>query len=141
MRTESRNRSPGQGDGGADDTDCPMNPFELFESPEVYKVVMLYFSRSRGLAIVGRHAAADRVEVIQLSGEVDPQTGNFVALDYTGLTRNEESPVITKSDFEKLVAFIEAKIDDQTRMSVVEPEALRSLRSRSTSSEPSNYIQ
>jgi hypothetical protein len=118
-----------------------MNPFELFESPEVYKVVMLYFSRSRGLAIVGRHAAADRVEVIQLSGEVDPQTGNFVALDYTGLTRNEESPVITKSDFEKLVVFIEAKIDDQTRMSVVEPEAIRSLRSRSTSSEPSNYIQ
>jgi hypothetical protein len=118
-----------------------MNPFELFESPEVYKVVMLYFSRSRGLAIVGRHVAADRVEVIQLSGEVDPRTGNFTALDYSGPAGNGESPVITKHDFEKLVAFIEVKIDAQTRMSVVEPEALRSLRSRSISSEPSNYLQ
>ena len=116
-----------------------MNPFELFQSPGVYKVVMLYFSRSRGLAIVGRHASADRVEVIQLSGEVDPRTGNFTALDYPGSAKTDELPIITKKDFEKLVSFIEAKIDDQTRMSVVEPEVIRSLLSRSSDQEPSGY--
>lgn len=61
-----------------------MNPFELFQSSDIYKLAILYFSQSRGLAIVGRYTGGDNVEVIQISGEVDPHTGNFVALDYPG---------------------------------------------------------
>jgi hypothetical protein len=117
-----------------------MNPFELFQSQEVYKVVMLYFSRSRGLAIVGRNTAGDNVEVIQLSGEVDPRTGNFIALDYIMQEKRGESAIITKSDFEKLVSFIEGRIDDQTRMSVIEPAVLRTVLERSSVQEPNEYV-
>ncbi len=104
-----------------------MNPFELFQSSGIYKLAILYFSRSRGLAIVGRNAPGGNVEVIQISGEVDPHTGNFTALDYNDSERREPFPIITRKDFENLVAFIAAKIDDQTRMSVIEPELIRSV--------------
>jgi hypothetical protein len=73
-----------------------MNPFELFQSSGIYKVAVLYFSRSRGLAIVGRCANGDKVEVIQISGEVDPHTGNFTALDYVGADSQESFPLISK---------------------------------------------
>lgn len=102
-----------------------MDPFELFESSEVYKFAILYFSSSRGLAIIGRHKDKEKVEVIQISGEVDPHTGHFTALDYGSDRSKERLPVISKKDFESLVEFIESKIDDQTRMSVIEPELIR----------------
>lgn len=117
-----------------------MDPFELFESQGIYKVVMLYFSRFRGLAIVGRTAAGDNVEVLQYSGDVDPSTGNFTALDYTISRRTDNFPVITKDDFEKLVSFIAEKIDDQTRMSVVEPEVIRMLVTQGSYHEPGEYV-
>jgi hypothetical protein len=116
-----------------------MNPFELFQSPGIYKLAVLYFSKSRGLAIVGRYAAADSIEVIQLSGEVDPRTGNFTALDYPGTEREGQFPIVTKQDFENLVSFIEAKIDDQTRMSVIEPDIIRSIMGR-RSADPSSEL-
>ncbi len=106
-----------------------MNPFELFQSSDVYKIAILYFSSSRGLAIVGRRANGDNVEVVQLSGEVDPHTGNFTALDYSAGDSQEQCPVISKRDFESLVSFIAAKIDSQTRMSIIEPEIIRSCLS------------
>ena len=119
-----------------------MNPFELFQSSEIYKLAILYFSRSRGLAIVGRHAPGGNVEVIQISGEVDPHTGNFTALDYPAPERREHVPVISKKDFENLVRFIEAKIDDQTRMSIIEPKLIKSAISKACCKEsPSHYIQ
>ncbi|HTY21698.1 MAG TPA: hypothetical protein VMC85_01095 [Desulfomonilaceae bacterium] len=117
-----------------------MNPFELFQSPGVYKLAILYFSRSRGLAIVGRHAANDNVEVIQISGEVDPHTGNFTALDYMTSDSGEHFPVITKKDFEHLVSFIASKIDDQTRMSVIEPEIIRGVMTQANLQEPGKYV-
>lgn len=117
-----------------------MNPFELFQSSGIYKLAMLYFSRSRGLAIVGRCTVGDNVEVIQISGEVDPHTGNFTALDYPSSARDGHCPVVSKRDFENLVSFIAAKIDDQTRMSVIDPELMQSAISQSSSSEPNNYI-
>lgn len=104
-----------------------MDPFDIFQSSDVYKVVVLYTSLSRGLAIVGRTTDGESVEVIQFSGEVDPATGNFTALDYLVEDRRHESHVITKADFERLVAFVETKIDGQIRMSVIEPEVVRSL--------------
>ncbi|MCA1961778.1 MAG: hypothetical protein LDL33_13400 [Desulfomonile sp.] len=116
-----------------------MDPFALFDSTDIYKLVVLYFSRSRGLAIVGRHAPGDNVEVVQISGEVDPQTGNFVALDYTSLLKNDNFPLISKIDFEKLVDYIGNRIDDQTRMSVIEPEVMRALTAQSTI-EPGDYL-
>lgn len=119
----------------------PMDPFALFDSTDVYKLVVLYFSRSRGLAIVGRHAQGDNVEVVQISGEVDPQTGNFVALDYASLLKNDNFPLISKIDFEKLVDYIGNRIDDQTRMSVIEPELMRTLAAQSTSREAGDYLQ
>ena len=119
-----------------------MNPFELFQSSEIYKLAILYFSRSRGLAIVGRHAPEGNVEVIQISGEVDPHTGNFTALDYPSPERSEHLPVISKQDFENLVRFIEAKIDDQTRMSIIEPELINSAMSNACCKEsPNEFIQ
>jgi hypothetical protein len=117
-----------------------MNPFELFQSVGIYKLVMLYFSRSRGLAIVGRKAPGDNVEVVQLSGEVDPHTGNFVALDYSSLMKNEDLPLISKGDFEKLVSFIGDKVDNQTRMSVIEPDLIRDLVGRNSEQEPGEYL-
>jgi len=119
----------------------PMDPFALFDSTDVYKLVVLYFSRSRGLAIVGRHAQGDNVEVVQISGEVDPQTGNFVALDYASLLKNDNFPLISKIDFEKLVDYIGNRIDDQTRMSVIEPELMRTLAAQSTTRESGDYLQ
>jgi hypothetical protein len=104
-----------------------MNPFELFECVDVYKFAILYFSRSRGLAIVGRYTSDEKVEVIQISGEVDPHTGNFTALDYFGPEPSPRFPVITKQDFENLVSYIESKIDAQTRMSIIDPDLLRSV--------------
>lgn len=118
-----------------------MDPFALFDSPGIYKLVMLYFSRSRGLAIVGRNAQGDDVEVVQISGEVDPHTGNFVALDYASLLKNENVPLISKVDFERLVAYIGDRIDDHTRMSVIEPEVLQALTAQSASREPGDYLQ
>jgi hypothetical protein len=118
-----------------------MNPFELFQSPGVYKLAILYFSRSRGLAIVGRSTAGDNVEVIQISGEVDPHTGNFTALDYVLSDPADHFPVITKRDFEHLVSFIESKIDDQTRMSIIEPEIMRGVMSQPNFNEPGKYVQ
>ena len=117
-----------------------MNPFELFLSPEVYKLAILYFSRSRGLAIVGRQAADDNVEVIQISGEVDPHTGNFTALDYVLSDSAEHFPIITKKDFERLVSFIASKIDDETRMSVIEPDVMRVVVSQPNAQELGKYV-
>ncbi len=117
-----------------------MNPFELFQSSGVYKLAILYFSRSRGLAIVGRHVTEGNVEVIQISGEVDPHTGNFTALDYAGPESDEVFPVISEKDFENLVSFIASRIDDQTRMSVIEPEVLKSVLSEGCLQEPGKYL-
>jgi len=117
-----------------------MNPFELFESSGIYKVAILYFSRSRGLAIVGRYARDDNVEVIQISGEVDPHTGNFTALDYAGSEGTDQFPVITKQDFENLVSFIQAKVDDHTHMSVIEPELLKAASSKDGPLHQSHYL-
>ncbi len=117
-----------------------MNPFELFQSAGVYKLAMLYFSQRRGLAIVGRNAAGDNVEVIQISGEVDPHTGNFTALDFAFADPGEHFPVITKKDFEQLVSFIESKIDDHTRMSIIEPDIMRGVLSQPNLHEPGKYI-
>jgi len=119
----------------------PLDPFALFDSPGIYKLVVLYFSRSRGLAIVGRHAQGDNVEVVQISGEVDPHTGNFVALDYASLLKNDNLPLISKVDFEKLVMYIGDRIDDQTRMSVIEPEVMRLLTAQSEPREPGDFLQ
>jgi len=117
-----------------------MDPFELFQSSGIYKLAILYFSRSRGLAIVGRYLSDNRVEVIQISGEVDPHTGNFTALDYTEYERRDPFPVITTNDFENLVAFIEAKIDDQTRMSIIEPDRIRMVLAEGSLQEPNNLL-
>lgn len=116
-----------------------MNPFELFQSSGIYKVAILYFSPSRGLAIIGRYTATNQVEVIQISGEVDPHTGNFIALDYIN-NADDRFPVVTQNDFENLVSFIESKIDGQTRMSVIEPEVIRSILSRITTRPQSEYL-
>jgi hypothetical protein len=117
-----------------------MNPFELFESSGIYKVAILYFSRSRGLAIVGRYASGDNIEVVQISGEVDPHTGNFTALDYAGPDGTDQFPVITKQDFENLVSFIQAKVDDQTHMSVIEPELIKAVGSKDGLRQQSHYL-
>jgi len=117
-----------------------MNPFELFQCTDIYKMAILYFSRSRGLAIVGRYTSGENIEVIQISGEVDPHTGNFTALDYAGSERIDEFPVITKNDFENLVSFIETKIDDQTCMSIIEPELIRSVFSENCSPKTPDYM-
>ena len=117
-----------------------MNPFELLQSQGIYKVVMLYFSRRRGLAIVGRNTVSDNVEVVQFSGEVNPRTGNFTALDYSASDRNEDVPVITKRDFERLVSFIADKIDEHTKMSVIEPDVLRSILAHGSPLQPDEYI-
>lgn len=118
-----------------------MDPFELFDSAGVYKLAILYFSSSRGLAIVGRHTTEGNVEIIQISGEVDPHTGNFTALDYPVSDREEDFPVISQGDFENLVAFIEAKIDGHTHMSVIEPELMRTALSHASFHEsPSRLI-
>lgn len=119
-----------------------MNPFELFQAPGIYKLAVLYFSQSRGLAIVGRYAEADdSIEVMQFSGEVDPHTGNFTALDYPGTERDGQFPVVTKQDFENLVSFIEAKIDDQTQMSVIEPDIIRSITGQDSGDSANNFLQ
>ena len=117
-----------------------MNPFELLQSQGIYKVVMLYFSRRRGLAIVGRATESDNVEDVQFTGEVNPRTGNFTALDYSASDRNEDVPVITKGDFERLVTFIEEKIDKHTKMSVIEPDVLRSILSNASALPSGEYI-
>jgi len=116
-----------------------MDPFELFQSTGIYKLAILYFSRSRGLAIVGRHKG-EEVEVIQISGEVDPHTGNFTALDYFGPESRERFPVISKADFENLVAFIETRIDNQTRMSIIEPELIKAALCSNWFDEPNSYV-
>jgi hypothetical protein len=115
-----------------------MNPFELFESSGIYKVAILYFSRSRGLAIGA--VSGDKVEVVQISGEVDPHTGNFTALDYAGSEEADQFPVITKQDFENLVSFIQAKVDDQTHMSVIEPELIKAVGSKDGLPQQSHYL-
>lgn len=118
-----------------------MDPFELFQSPGIYKLAILYFSRSRGLAIVGRRTWGENVEVVQISGEVDPHTGKFTAIDYLSTERSEQSPVvITKKDFEQLVSFIESKIDDETRMSIIEPDLIRNVQSQTYLEDAEKYI-
>lgn len=117
-----------------------MDPFELFQSSGIYKLAILYFSSSRGLAIIGRHAAEEKVEVIQISGEVDPHTGNFTALDYVAARSSDHLPLISKRDFENLVAFIESKIDDQTRMSIIEPEIIRSVVSHGIDEDRGKFL-
>jgi hypothetical protein len=118
-----------------------MNPFELFQAADVYKLAILYFSRSRGLAIVGRSVNEGNVEVIQISGEVDPHTGNFTALDYTGPECEEMFPVISKRDFENLVTFIASRIDNQTRMSVIEPDVLKTVLTEGYLQESGKFLQ
>lgn len=78
--------------------------------------------------------------MIQISGEVDPHTGNFTALDYPPSVRENPFPVISRSDFENLVAFIQAKIDDQTNMSVIEPELMRAALSHASLQESPNRL-
>lgn len=117
-----------------------MNPFEIFQASNVYKLAILYFSRSRGLAIVGRSVNEGNVEVIQISGEVDPHTGNFTALDYTGPESEEVFPVISKKDFENLVSFIASRIDDQTRMSIIEPDILKTVLTGGCLQESGKYL-
>ncbi len=117
-----------------------MDPFELFQSSGVYKLAILYFSRSRGLAIIGRHADEEKIEVIQISGEVDPHTGNFTALDYVATQTSDRLPIISKKDFENLVAFIESKIDDQTRMSIIEPEIIRTVMSHGFAQDRGKFL-
>jgi hypothetical protein len=118
-----------------------MNPFELFNAKGIYKIAMLYFSKSRGLAIVGKCLKGDKIEVVQFSGEVDPHTGNFTALDYNLSDYQEASPVITRRDFENLVTFIEAKIDQHTRMSIIEPELIKPLLGERSRADLCAYIQ
>jgi len=117
-----------------------MNPFELFQSSEIYKVAILYFSRSRGLAIIGRHVLGNNVEVVQISGEVDPHTGNFTALDYAGADASERFPIVSKNDFEALVSYVESRIDAQTQMSVIEPEVIKSILERIPVEHTSQYL-
>lgn len=116
-----------------------MDPFELFQSTGIYKLAILYFSRSRGLAIVGCHKG-EEVEVIQISGEVDPHTGNFTALDYFGPESRDRFPIISKADFENLVAFIETRIDDHTRMSIIEPQVIKEALCSTWSDNPTGYL-
>jgi hypothetical protein len=117
-----------------------MNPFELFQSSGIYKLAILYFSRSRGLAIVGKSLGDNTVEVVQISGEVDPHTGNFTALDYVNSDKVNSFPVISKNDFESLVTFIAAKIDDHTQMSVIEPELMRSVLAETSDLETGGFL-
>jgi hypothetical protein len=117
-----------------------MDPFELFQSSGIYKFAILYFSRSRGLAIIGKNTTDEKVEVIQISGEVDPHTGNFTALDYVSGHSRDKLPVISKKDFENLVVFIQSKIDDQTRMSVIEPERIRTMVAQGTVPDRGKYL-
>jgi len=117
-----------------------MNPFDLFRSPGIYKVAVLYFSRSRGLAIIGRGIQDNNVEVHQISGEVDPRTGNFTALDYPPPEKRNSHPVITRKDFDKLISFIASRIDEQTRMSVIEPAVMQSLIEEADAGEPTPYL-
>lgn len=117
-----------------------MDPYQLFQSSGIYKFAILYFSRSRGLAIVGRTTNGEEVEVIQISGEVDPHTGNFVALDYVEPREEERFPVISRKDFENLVSYIQSKIDDQTRMSVIEPEVIQTLSAQGVLQDHGKYV-
>ncbi len=117
-----------------------MNPFDLFSASEVYKAIILYFSKSRGLAIVGRHIRGEKIEVVQVSGEVDAKTGEFTALDYTGRDSDPGSPVLSKNDFDQLVSFISSRIDEETRMSVIEPELMKDLLDGCSVPEPGPYI-
>ena len=117
-----------------------MDPFQLFQSSGIYKLAILYFSSSRGLAIVGRNANGEDVEVIQISGEVDPHTGNFVALDYVESREEEQFPVISRKDFENLVSYIQGKIDEQTRMSVIEPDVIKSFSAQGLVLGRSKYV-
>jgi hypothetical protein len=117
-----------------------MNPFDLFRESEVYKAIILYFSKSRGLAIVGRHTPGEKIEVVQVSGEVDSKTGEFTALDYTSGDAGPGAPVLTKNDFDELVTFISSRIDKETRMSVIEPELMRAVPEECSLKEPGPYM-
>jgi hypothetical protein len=117
-----------------------MDPFQLFQSSGIYKFAILYFSSSRGLAIIGRRTSGEKVEVLQISGEVDPHTGNFVALDYVETQEEEPLPVISRKDFENLVSYIRSKIDDQTRMSVIEPDVIKSFSAQGLLQGHGKYI-
>lgn len=116
-----------------------MNPFDLFESANIYKMAVLYFTRSRGLAIVGRKTPGGLVEVIQLSGEVDPHSGRFTAIDYQSIPGKEAPTVISKGAFDRLIAYVESRIDDHTRMSVIEPDVMRTLPTEPAQEDP-HYV-
>lgn len=117
-----------------------MNPFELFECSGIYKVAILYFSRCRGLAIIGRHVFGNNLEVLQISGEVDPRTGNFTALDYAGANTNQRRHIVSKKDFEALVSYIQSRIDAETHMSIIEPEVIKSILARIPVEPTSQYV-
>ena len=117
-----------------------MNPFDLLHSSGIYKYAMLYFSSSRGLAIVGRGTEDNNIEVVQLSGEVDPNTGNFTALDYISSGLIKEHAKVSKKDFDKLLSFIASRIDSETCMSVIEPDLINNLTSLCSNREPDQYL-
>ncbi len=117
-----------------------MNPFDLLYSSGIYKMAVLYFSSSRGLAIVGRGVEDNNVEVVQISGEVDPRTGDFVALDFGPRRPTTKPTILTKADFDNLLSFIASRVDEETVMSVVEPDLLRHLSSHSALQDPCPYV-
>jgi hypothetical protein len=104
-----------------------MDPFKLFESSGIYKAVILYFSKCQGLAVVAREIAEEQVEVMQIAGEVDPHSGEFLALDYVSLLKDRASPTMTREDFDWLVSVIASRVDAETRMSVIEPDVMKSI--------------
>lgn len=104
-----------------------MDPFKLFDSSGIYKAVILYFPGCHGLAVVARETMGEHVEVIQVSGEVDQHSGEFLALDYGSLLKNRPSPTMTKKDFDWLISVIASRVDGETRMSVIDPEVMKSI--------------
>jgi hypothetical protein len=90
------------------------------------------------MAIVAGGAPAIRLK-LQISGEADPHTG-ISTVDYAGSEGADQFPVITKQDFENLVSFIQAKVDDQTHMSVIEPELIKAVGSKDGTPQQSHYL-
>ncbi|MFC1835423.1 hypothetical protein ACFL2Q_11920 [Thermodesulfobacteriota bacterium] len=108
-----------------------MNPFNLFEATEIYKVALFYFSESRGFAIAGRRVSAGKVEVIHMSGEVDPHTGEFTALDCDMASNNDKTTLMSIAAFDELVSFLASRMESDTLVSVIEPHVIKSLHSQS----------
>ncbi len=104
-----------------------MDPFKLLDSSGIYKAVILYFAKCQGLAVVARETEGEHVEVIQIAGEVDPHSGEFLALDYGSLLKNRVTPTMSREDFDWLVSVIASRVDAGTLMSVIEPGAMKSI--------------